>query len=882
MLDGNRLQRVRDEEIINGTFTIPSKASVINEGTFKHLPNLKTIIIPDSVYSIGVGAFYDCQNLESVTLPKNLKLIAHSLFKNCSNLKNVNIPSTVNNINFSAFEGCSSLESISIPFGLKDINDSAFAGCSSLKKVNLPPSVRRIHHSAFSDCTNLQNIKISRNVKDIDELAFSNCKSLKNIHFPNKTIRILDESFKGCDSLEKINLPKNLVRLGKGSFMDCSNLASVSIPKSLKTIEASSFENCSNLTKVKFSNGLIYINLRAFANCTSLTDISLPNSLEVLSESTFENCTSLKNIKLSKSLKNIFPRCFKNCTSLETIVLPENVSAIKGRAFEGCSSLRSINIPEKITIIGKEIFEGCYNLEEVNFPVKAKSIKGVGNSSLKFFNKNLDGDGFSLTSYANKDSIPLDEIKVDLAFLSNHWEYKDTILKEQKNPNICDLYNTFLLDRGSVLAENLLKSHNFTFLKKFDLSNSMDNKTPFYLMLFNLGALSTPKEINGKKYDYAQKVSEFLLERLNKKQITINGLCDSFRYMSLTGFKKDFTDFFLSNFDELMAQENKRKGFIAKCYNEFEDVQKTNTSNRGSQRQLKPTVQKFKDYFETSMFNNVTSENMEIARTISPYFNDQGTFNLAIGIDKIRKDENVPNNILSAPLKETLEDTKNLPFASIDKMARKIGNSATRSLDELIKTANNEFTFEWLEKNDPKNFILGKLCSCCAHLEGMGFGIMHASIVHPTIQNLVIKDSNGEIIAKSTLYLNKEKGYGVFNNVEVSADILPDKKQKIYEKYILGVKRFIEEYNKENPDNPLMQVNVGMNLNDLSRELIFNHEYELKPNLKAINYAEYGTGALAHSGDSEDEQCIIWKSDKLKENSPKTTTKNQQTVQEKQ
>ena len=89
--------------------------------------------------------------------------------------------------------------------------------------------------------------------------------------------------------------------------------------------------------------------------------------------------------------------------------------------------------------------------------------------------------------------------------------------------------------------------------------------------------------------------------------------------------------------------------------------------------------------------------------------------------------------------------------------------------------------------------------------------------------------------------------------------------------------------NKENPNNPLMQVNVGMSLNDLAPQIIHNHEYELKPNLPAINYADYGMGALNHSGDSDEEQCIIWKSDKLKEKPNQNMQKtNNQNNQEKQ
>ena len=58
----------------------------------------------------------------------------------------------------------------------------------------------------------------------------------------------------------------------------------------------------------------------------------------------------------------------------------------------------------------------------------------------------------------------------------------------------------------------------------------------------------------------------------------------------------------------------------------------------------------------------------------------------------------------------------------------------------LNEVANDKFTYEFLSKYDPRNFTLGKYCSCCAHLEGVGYGIMRASILHPDCQNLVIKN----------------------------------------------------------------------------------------------------------------------------------------------
>jgi len=137
---------------------------------------------------------------------------------------------------------------------------------------------------------------------------------------------------------------------------------------------------------------------------------------------------------------------------------------------------------------------------------------------------------------------------------------------------------------------------------------------------------------------------------------------------------------------------------------------------------------------------------------------------------------------------------------------------------------------------------------------------MRASIIHPSIQNLVIRNKKGEIIAKSTLYINEKEGYGVFNNVEVYDYVNNKQLPAIYEKYLSGVNAFAQKYNELHPDNPLKIISVGMNLNDITRILVDNHE-QTYPLLEAINYGEYDIGGFGYSGDSGEEQRTIWKLD---------------------
>ena len=189
--------------------------------------------------------------------------------------------------------------------------------------------------------------------------------------------------------------------------------------------------------------------------------------------------------------------------------------------------------------------------------------------------------------------------------------------------------------------------------------------------------------------------------------------------------------------------------------------------------------------------------------------------------------------------------------------SKNINAEQTQILGNLVETAGTEFSYDWLEKNDPDNYILGKLCSCCAHLEGVGNGIMHASMIHPNVQNLVIRDRKGDIVAKSTLYINPEEGYGVFNNVEVWEELSDKDYDAVYEKYILGVREFIKAYNKLHPDKPIRKMNVGMNLNDLETQIRWHHPSELML-LDAIKYGQFCEYDLSYDGDSDEDQRILW------------------------
>ena len=148
------------------------------------------------------------------------------------------------------------------------------------------------------------------------------------------------------------------------------------------------------------------------------------------------------------------------------------------------------------------------------------------------------------------------------------------------------------------------------------------------------------KEIE-EKISYAHKAYEFL------RNIDINQFNhNNFATFNECNFKADFAKFILNenNISKILEIERATPGFIAKCYNNFEKVQATHTSNKGNQHQLKPTVEKFVNYFNDNKFSNV-EDMKDLALYLGEYYDSQETFELAKKIIKLQKQQKVKSNI---------------------------------------------------------------------------------------------------------------------------------------------------------------------------------------------------------------------------------------------
>lgn len=887
---------------------LPPSLFYVASGLFNSCHHLEHVVLPKITKAIGSSVFQNCFSLKSIELPEGLIEINSGAFENTS-LVEVVLPDSVNVIGADAFKDCGKLEKFVMSKNLKQISRRAFQSCKSLKDVIFKEGLLDIKEEAFENCESLEQISFPTSLLHIEDKAFK-CSALERLVLHKNTV-IGKEAFCDCKKLQSVIFPEDLKEISESSFKNCELLTEIVLPKELKTISAAAFNNCSRLKRVEFNDKLESIGATAF-KLTAIEELFLPNSVKEISFNAFGANNNLKKVKLPDYLEEISNMCFYGngelievkfpkelkmievsafefCEKLESVILPDSLKKINSRVFANCSNLKNVNLPSGIEMIGGQVFlsdkkletlelynatvlndafENCSNLKYLIMSSQNRCKVPYLKNSLMFLTRMGEKFCFSREKLG-EDSLELPATDISCGLLTTCYHDKNNLFRETTDKKILGLYNVLFENLTLEQFNDFYKNKNLKFFKQIFVSGYETLNFENYCKLYyNLGGFMQPREefhISKSNreikqvVDYAQKVGEYFKEHIEVGRHSTDSVFSYINFysyfskMQWTGFKREFTNFFLdkNNLIPLSQELQINPEFLSQCYNTFENAQKHNTSNKGSQRQLVPTVKSLRRYLFLVKFKGTNQDNSSIAEIVGEYFSEQKTFDNALTIQQERIQNGTADHIIGEEL------TEGDVFDSIDEYSKSIESSAVDTLNILTQLAGKQFTFEWLAKSDPRNYILGKLCSCCSHLEGIGYGIMRASIIHPDIQSLVIKNKKGEIVAKSTLYINREEGYGVFNNVEVAEEVSPDKKEHIYLAYKRGLKAFAEKYNKLNPDKPIHVLTVGMERNDLE-EIIVSH-CKKSTLYKSINFNDYTIEPYNHAGDSFKEQRIVWK-----------------------
>lgn len=808
------------------------------------------LTIPAPIKNIGYEAYSDRQDIRELELADSVTTIADKAFNFCMKLKKVTWSPNLEKIGDEAF---SHTEIESFDAGkIKKINYKAFTNCLSLKKV-AGDDVTEIDAEAFIKCTSLKDIKFD-NLEKIGENAFTACRSLEKIDFPK--VKEVDECAFICSGVKEILLPR-VEKLGNSAFAACEDLESVTLSSNISEISQSLFYKDYKLKSVNLdSKKILEIHNGAFEDCVSLTHLEPMVNLRVIGDKAFQR------------------------SSIKDFYIPNTVDVIGSRAFNECPRLKKLVIPDKEMFIGERAFQFKYISKEGDKFVLYDNASDLSVEHIlnpKYIELKLQ----TKTNDTVKLSSEL-QVRFSNLIVAN-WEFRDRLVHDLESKPIALLYEMLYENLSHADFKQFLKTANMSYYRKMTKLFEIDTEITIKEInkfLYNLGAFESPKTIKRiskhnkeieEKVDYAQKVTEYY--RLLKRQRLFDYYNPSwtFRNMKVRPFNQELTDFILDqdNLKALLHEDEIHNDFFAKCFNEFEIVQKTHTTNRGNIRHLKPTVEKFIDYYRQNKFAGVTNETKDLAKVIAKYYSEQEAFDRAKRVFIERKEKREGHNILWQDLDEGI--LKSEPdlynsvvddiFNKVDKRIKELKTKITRfnvdTLDIMSDMANDKYYFEWLDKDSLENYILGKLCDCCAHVTGVGVGIMRASIVDSDTQNLVIRNKDGEIVAKATLNINRMGGYGVINNVEVQNNITGVDKDIIFAKFQMGVESFAKMYNKTFKYHPIHKINVGMSNNDLEQQIraLDKHEMYLK---KAMDYSKYSLDHVAYEGDSGKEQYIVW------------------------
>lgn len=659
----------------------------------------------------------------------------------------------------------------------------------------------------------------------------------------------------------------------KGNLLQVKNISkediNVIVPSDIIAIGHSAFFSCKNIQTIKLPDTVKIIGQCAFQDCFKLKELNIPNSTQIIENYAFSRCKNLERVTLPKSLISIGYGAFSTCLNLKEIVIPEGISNIPTHLCDGCKKLEVVKLPKTIINIDEMAFYQCPGINRfyINnyMNLITKPIIKIINKSPYFYINKLTGEVLiSKFKYNNEEYQELN-YKKHMKYANNKAEaILLSILFDEKEleslRNIKDIIpvimeNDFNEETFLSISTNLKNTKEFNNLIKRLMENENFNKESLYDLYkfaYLLGAFSD-------NYVDRQRATEFIFNIFDKKLLDAKSIHESFKTLKFKEFDRELAKFIMNkdNFNSLIAKEVYNRGYIAKICNNFEDIREYGRSNKGEQKYHTVTLEMCKQYLGKVRFENVTASTIDISSLVSLYTNKQKSFDEASDIRKeylkLRKEGKIHDHLLEEELKEN-------GFLDIDKIRQESLQDIEETLKQLRKISNSVFAYEFLSKYDPKNFILGKYCSCCAHIEGSGKGIMKTSILHPDCQNLVIRNKSGSIIAKSTLYINREQGYGVFNNVEISEHLEKDKeiREIIYQKYLKAIEDFANEYNKKNPDKPLTQINVGMHMNDLSMEI----RMRLNASDSILKGAAVYGQENSFIGCDRKDQCIVWPPEK--------------------
>ena len=735
-----------------------------------------------------------------------------------------------------------------LPSWIEDIGPHAFFN-SRVVKVDIN-EVKDLHKYAFHNMRLIEEVKLNDLIKEIPQGCFEACFSLKKIELNDQIRKLGKNAFNRCGKLEHLKLPKNLKVIGDGALSD-SALRSVVIPESVEKMGEAVFEYCDLLEDVSINCPLEEIPTRMFYKCEKLETLNLPENIKAINDFAFCDCESLKTFLIPSSVefigeealsntliayadltnvKEIGDGAFKNCENLEDVDIGENIRYIPKEAFN-YTGIGHLRLPENVVEIGESAFKDCEFLEKITFSNPDIDIHYTAfNGCINLTTINYKGIDINVSN--------IDLTYIDKEVLEYLYVHRDD-LKKIRVPLSLNVITS--LDKAGLL-EDFLNNANFKYYKqiyeefnKFFHAGIRDIEAcdNFFLFCYTLGVFDR---------EVGQKSGEILKEYAKRNYIRPNNITSLVFGMEYKKVNKDMikeiTDLKGEFIKELMKYSGEFPKLIGLSLSKYEEVQKYNTSDNAKHRRLRPTAQKFYDYFNVEKFENIeSSEDEMLAKEIGKFYSLQYVYDKAKVVKSKFKISGVRKSLISE--EKRLEEIK-----------EEI-NSTVEDLDDAL----SKIHYEFLLKDDARNFTAGRYCNdCCGHIEGNGEDIAFGAILDENTQTLVLKDKDGEIVSKAVFCINSDKEI-IINSLYFDDKFLEGNEGFFVSKYLETFEIFIEDYNKHHDDKI---ERVYLSVKSL---LIEDFEYlgEKSPPVNVVDYGIYKMDRDAvYSGDCEKGVvCII-------------------------
>ncbi len=838
----------------NDNFEYINPISRISSYAFVGVKKLEELVIGTSVTCLENNAFEENPKLKTLTIEGVDLHTTHSfdLFSKISNkgplglsnlieenykypFETINYKGRIDLINSHALVEFPNVKVINIlTEGPTKICQDTFSAQKLMKKLYLPENIIEISPLAFPKETIVWFDYTNKNIIDLENNIFTNIlieeEVSKNKVKAIKDFSYLTTKFKSkyyTENYKEYHTPTEYIvtnttkvyTINKNTINELCSNAHLIVDKPALFIEYTNQLKENNLYIPQLLNGLL------------INTLSVENRLLLFKEIN-EHPYLLSELEKLLHVKELDKETNKSKIKVLTNI-DQFITKVK--------LLHELNItddifrqPEILTLFSNEDYEQLLKNNRLLFN---KLLQNITSNKIE---KNMNS--INIENLLNTNIK--EETQEDGHKIYNYIE----VLKIENKTSPTLLNKTIALNYNH-LSEKLIKNYDKHLQRALLNSECLTNNQNFLDLLKLLEVTGCLEENSLTR----QKACTFITEKIfastvnSKKRNDYQIISDNVhRFFNFNGkevkYNKDFAEFFMINYKELIKNEVS-KGYvnISRIYENFDELKKVSIANNGSRRQLKVTLNRCISYFTLSKFTTVSEEDLFIAKTINKWCDTEEEINNCISLYK--ESVHAPRNIFTKI--EYNKDKKPI-----------YDNSSIHDLKEALRL---DYSYEWLPKQDPENIVLGNYCNCCAHFKGAGRGITKASMTLNNCQNLIIRDELGIIIGKATLAINKEEKYGVYNTFESSFDkSKKEEKENMYQALIRGTNIFIKTYNENNPSNQLEKITIGTGSNTISQTLV-NHNHPFHKPLTSLNYSEYNNMNSNYNGNWQGQQILVKK-----------------------